>query len=257
MAGAELVPVEKYAVVQQDTDNLMDVIKQNVGSQSLTEFDLDRVKMPTGGATVWEVPTLEGSEAAKTIDGVIVYWKQARAFWASKEVTGSPPDCSSPDAQFASGDPHADTPVAPNGMFICAQCPQAQWGTAVNDKGEKTRGQACKLVRPLFVLTPQDLLPIVVSLAPTSDGAAGRYFLRLARAGVPYNQVVTRIGLETVKGEQATYSVATFQMAERLDDETAAKMRQYSEEMRPAFEQTVVLAADELGVNGGGGDVAE
>ena len=43
-------------------------------------------------------PKLEGDETAPSIEGVIVYARDTRAYYAAKNAGSVPPDCSSPDA---------------------------------------------------------------------------------------------------------------------------------------------------------------
>lgn len=244
MPSTELVPAQSYAAVQMSPEQLLETIKANVGSQKLTEFDLDRVRIPAGGGKAWEVPSLEGTEVTSDLQGVVVFWKDTRAYWKvpfDKGGGGTPPDCSSPDAQYAQGDPGVPVPKAENGLLICDACPNAQFGS---DPREDSNAQACRLVRQLFLLTPEDLLPIVVSLPPTSVGESKRYFLRLSRRGVPYYSVVSKIGLEQAQSNNnIKYSHATFSMAERLEGEQLSRITAYAEQMRPAFESIAVAAA--------------
>ncbi len=64
------------------------------------EFSFDRVKLPTGGAIAFEIPSTDGedSEIAKDITGVIVYNHPAYAYYRDKYNGGNnPPDCGSFD----------------------------------------------------------------------------------------------------------------------------------------------------------------
>jgi len=245
------VKPEDYAALAMPTEDLAVVIEENLAGQKISEFDLDRVKMPAGGGTSWEVPTLDGTEAVKELEGVIVYWKEGRSFWKEKYSGGSePPDCSSPDAQFATGDPGVAVPTDEHGRFICAQCPNAEFGTAENDKGEKGPGQACKLQRQLFLLTPKSLLPLVVSLPPSSVAPAKKYMLRLAGFSTPYSSVITKIALAQEKSQGGiTYSQATFALGEKLTPEDAEKVREFAAKLRPSLEQ-VEVRADEVADGG-------
>ena len=62
------------------------------------EFSFDRVKLPAGGGTAFEIPSAESdeSEMAKDITGVIVYNHPAYAYYHDKYTGGNnPPDCGS------------------------------------------------------------------------------------------------------------------------------------------------------------------
>jgi hypothetical protein len=248
--STDLVEVKNYAAMRQDPQSLLATIQSNIGGQKLSEFDLDRVTIPAGGGKAWTVPTLEGDEVTPTLQGVIVFWKDTRAWWDKsfeEQGGGAPPDCSSADAERATVNEDGVHPGAPsdeNGLLICEACPKSQFGS---DPRPGSKAQHCKLVRQLFLLTPDDLLPIVVSLPPTSVGTAGKYFLRLSRAGVPYYSVVTQIELsQEQSGGGIKYSRANFSLVERLDAESAANIERYAEALRPAFARSQVGSATEV-----------
>ncbi len=225
----DLVPLEEYAVMQMDPADLEEILSENLGSDDLTEFDLDRVKIPSGGATQWRVPTLEGEVETKTLDGVIIYWKNARAYWSTKFGEGdNVPDCTSTNGEYGVGDPGGD----------CKYCPLAQFGSAPGG------GQECTQMRMLFIVRPDSLMPVVVVLPPTSIKPARQYFLRLAGAQKPYWAVVTRLTLERTKNKDGIeFSVAHPQLLKSLDGETAEHFRRLAQSMRPAFQQ--VAATDD------------
>ena len=54
------------------TNNALDIIRANLKSQPLTLDLFDLVKSPSGGATVFEVPGLAGTEAAMELTGIVL-----------------------------------------------------------------------------------------------------------------------------------------------------------------------------------------
>jgi hypothetical protein len=240
-AGTDLVKPAEYAALAINQTELMEIIEENLSGQQIGEFDLDRIKIPAGGGLAWEVPTLEGTEPKKEVYGVVIYWKEARAFWPTKFEGGNePPACSAPDGQFAppSGEPGVPVPTNEAGNYICAQCPNAQFGTA---EGGEAPGQACKQTRQLFLLTPDSLIPLVVSLPPTSVAAAKKFMLRLAGHGVKYSAIVTKVSLVKDKNQGGIeYAKAEFSMLERLDEEAAMRVGDMAKVLRPIFEQVEV-----------------
>lgn len=229
----DLIPVEDYMITDYDPQEVKDIVQDNIGGQDISEFDLDRITIPPGGATNWIVPTLEGEESQEAIEGVIVHWKNARAFWADSledSGGGTPPDCASDNAIIGKGEPGG----------LCDECPHAEFGSAANG-----RGQACKMVRLLFVVQPDSLLPVVVSLPPTSLAVARKHFLRLAGRGVHYSNVVHRLTLERTKNDQGiAYSKIKMQIAKQLPPEMAKKFRQYGEMLKPVFEAVDISEQD-------------
>ena len=207
------------ALVQQ-------AIAENVGVGGVSEFDFERIKIPAGGGPMFTINTLEGETAEKTITAVIILARDSRGYWAKSPEDGggnAPPDCHSNDGITGIGTPAGN----------CQDCPLAEFGSATKG-GKNTKGQACKAMRQLFLLTGGSLLPVVLTLPPTSLKAAKQYMLRLAGQGVPYWGVVTRIGLEQATNEaNQKYSKATFAFVSKLDDDQRAKARAYSEMLKP------------------------
>jgi hypothetical protein len=215
-----------YLVLQKDS-NIVEIVEENLGSEGVSAYDLDRVKIPAGGATAFEVPTLEGEESIKEIEGIIIFWKTARAYWPEKfNGENNPPQCSSVDGEVGQGTPGG----------YCSKCPLAQFGSADNGKG-----QACKQMRQLFIVRENDILPLVLTLPPTSIKPAKQYFMRLASKGIKYTHAVTRITLEKAKsGEGITYSKAAFALVKQLEPAVCTKIDAFTESIRPMLETVAV-----------------
>lgn len=215
-----------YLVLQKDS-NIVEIVEENLGSEGVSSYDLDRVKIPAGGATAFEVPTLEGEESVKEIEGIIIFWKTARAYWPEKfNGENNPPQCSSVDGEVGQGTPGG----------YCSKCPLAQFGSAENGKG-----QACKQMRQLFIVRENDILPLVLTLPPTSIKPAKQYFMRLASKGIKYTHAVTRITLEKAKsGEGITYSKAAFALVKQLEPAVCTKIDAFVESIRPMLETVAV-----------------
>jgi hypothetical protein len=178
--------------------------------------DLPRVRMPAAGGTTWELPT---GEPAKEIEGVIVHRQLTRAYWAADFDGGaSAPDCSSSDAVTGIGTPGGS----------CATCPNAQFGSASDG-----RGQACRLITQLYVSVDGAPLPWVLSLPPSAATATRQYVVSLlAVHGLPYWAVRTAIRLERRQSPQGImYSVPVFATVRHLDESERATV----ERMRPIF----------------------
>jgi hypothetical protein len=154
MASTALAPVEPggYLALNHTPKEIGAIIADNLGGEQLTEFDLARVKVPSGGGTTWEVPTLGGLEPTKALTGVLVHFKRTRAYWAPDADSGTPPQCRSegPDlTAVGTGDPGGP----------CITCPNAEFGTAVDDSGRPAPGQACNSKEIWFLLQGGRLPP--------------------------------------------------------------------------------------------------
>lgn len=230
----ELVP-NTYKALSVPAQQLTTFLIENIGSQGLRPSDLDKIKVPAGGGSAWEVPTLKGPEPVKVLEGIVLHFKDVRAYWSSKDSGNNPPDCSSSDGMVGMGTPGGD----------CHKCPLAQFGTAVDQKGQPGKGQACKAMRMLLFLRQDDMIPMIVNLPPTSLQNAKKYFLRLVANGLPYYGVTSQLRLEQTKNASGTaYSVATMAMGRPLEPEELEKVQMIGKAMRELFARTTVDATD-------------
>lgn len=84
------------------------------------EGGFDRVKIPSGGATMFELPGDEADEPemVKEFSAVILHHHPVLQYYKEKYTGGSnPPDCGSFDGVTGEGTPGG----------VCAQCPQSVW----------------------------------------------------------------------------------------------------------------------------------
>lgn len=235
--GKELALVEKgdYAMMSAE-DDVRAALNENMGGQAISPFDLDRMKVPAGGATNWAVPNLDGSEdAAKEIGGVIVCRQDKRVYWASaldESGGGTPPDCFSDDLERGIGKPGGQ----------CTECPNAQFKTA---RGGEGAGQACKQMVLLFILRADQLLPMALTIPPSSLKNARKYLLGLASKGIAYRTIETFFGLEKAQsGGGIAYSRITFRAGRRLGEEAQKLVKEYADDFSDAFKATNLSAED-------------
>jgi len=170
------IPQEEAAAVQE-------AFAINIASGTVSEFDLPRIKV-VSGAALWLIPSLEGDETAPKIEGVIVFSRDARVYYASKDAGNVPPNCSSRDCITGQGEPGGE----------CSACALAKWESA-----QDGAGQACKQVKQLFFLRGDSMFPEVVSLPPTSVKAARQFLVKLTTQGIPYYGALVAIELEKVQ----------------------------------------------------------
>lgn len=223
MSGTDIVPVEdlgeRFPVV--GNPDALEALTENLGgdAEEITVFDLDRIKIPSGGGRAWEIPTLDGIEAKPEITGVIVGVIARRSFWESSldESTGdpSPPDCTSEDNVHGKGVYGVGSTLHPSGK--CADCPMNQFQEI---KGRHVK--PCSEQR-LVVFVPEGaILPVVIQLPPTSMKALRHYMMRLASSSVVYYKAITTLALKRVDGNPA-YSIVEPKLHGRIADADAAK----------------------------------
>ena len=214
-----------FVIFKTPISEIKEAVITNLGENGMNVADFERIKIPAGGGTVWTMQGLDGEEVARELTGIIVVWRDTRAYWSvplDQSDGNMPPDCYSLDARTGTGNPGGK----------CADCPYAQFGS--DPRGE---GQACKLVRQLFLLREENFLPQIVTLPPSSIKPARQYFMRLASKAVPCYSLVTRVGLEKTKnGQGIVYSRATFTSCGRLTPEQAARAKEYAVMLQPLLE---------------------
>ena len=191
--------------------NTLDIIRSNLKSQPLTYELFDVVKSPSGGSTVFSVPGLSGDEAEKELYGIILDYTTPRAYWDSPDpVEGTPPACLSKNS-IISEDGKA-----------CAHCPFNDYGS----KDGESNAKACKESALLFLLRPNNILPLLVRVPVTSKGRFLKYATRLLSTLTPLSSVVTKISLEraTSKGGKP-FALFNFEAVDRLSKEETAMAR--------------------------------
>lgn len=235
-----LVPaIQNYAIMQQDTQALAEVVRENLGGSQIDIFQLDRVKVPAGGGTTWEVPDLladGGSVSTKALEGVIIYFQDGNAYW-DKQYSGEnqPPVCVSEDGlvgvsemEGLGGD--------------CSTCPLNQFGSEIRPDGAKGPGKACKNMRRLFIVRQGQILPLLLVVPPSSMRDVRQYFLRLAGAGVPYYAVTTRLALEQDKSQAGiTYSKIKPSLGARLAPDELVRIKEFREAIVPALQRVRIV----------------
>ena len=196
--------------------NTLDIIRSNLKSQPLTYELFDVVKSPSGGSTVFSVPGLSGDEAEKELYGIILDYTTPRAYWDSPDpVEGTPPACLSKNS-IISEDGKA-----------CAHCPFNDYGS----KDGESNAKACKESALLFLLRPNNILPLLVRVPVTSKGRFLKYATRLLSTLTPLSSVVTKISLEkaTSKGGKP-FALFDFEAVSQLSEEEAAQAKAFGQQ---------------------------
>ena len=151
------------------------------------EFSLDRVKIPSGGMTAFEVPTGDGetTELEKDIDCVILMSHPANAYYREAYKGGSnPPDCGSFDG------------ITGSSGQSCKTCPYNVFG----------------------FLRENELFPLILNLPTGSLRSFTKYVQSLLSRGRRPHQVVTKISLRKAKnGDSPEFSQAVFKCVRALD----------------------------------------
>lgn len=129
---------------------------------------------------------------------------------------GQKPDCYSPDGVAPAAD--AQNPQAKK----CATCAHNQWGSRITDKGA-SKGKACSdTVRMAVAPAGQVNDPMLLRVPPASIKAVGEYGQMLAKRGVGYNAVVTKVAFD----QEAESPKLTFKPVGFLDEAAFAEVQE-------------------------------
>ena len=237
--GLTIYEGERYMIATEQGRDAGQILSDSLPEgETLDVFDLPIIKVPAGGGSGFDLP---GGEVAKTFEGVLILRQPVRAYWQESFAAGgggSPPDCSSEDAIVGHGNPGGE----------CNLCALSEFGTAVKDDGSEAAGQACRQITRMFILQPTGILPVMLTLPPSSGKAARQYTNgvvgRLAR---PYWSVVTRVGLESAQSRDGIkFSRARFEVAWLMSPEDAAVFQAYRDSMIGTL-RTRRVGRDEVG----------
>lgn len=244
-----IIDASNYALIN-DSASLKSMI-YNLQGEQISEFDLDRVKVPAGGGTAFQVPTLEGIKNQDFLEGIVLHIGIRRSYWEDPNPTGVPPSCYSVDGLRGIGDPGGD----------CGACPFNQFGSAINAQGKQGRGKRCREMRVMLLIRPEDRLPLVVLAPPASIKAVKQWLMRLP---VFMYQAVIRLTLDTDKNKDGiTYSKLVPEYRGAISTQAAEGLQRYAKTLKQVIVGKAPVTSDFIDeewpeeLDGDGGEVVE
>ena len=217
------VGLTDYAITQPGVD-IGELVKSNLEGEGISFMDLERVKIPSGGGKTWTITDENGEEVdVREIEGIILHSKMIRSYWKDEySGGGTPPDCSSDDCVTGVGDPGGK----------CNTCEFNKFGT-------KKHSKACAERRLFFLLTSDSVLPVVISIPPTSLDAAKKYLINLtSKSMVKSYAVTTKFTLDKDKSKDGIeFSRVIMTKGERLDDMAVRQVESYRDGIIPLLTQ--------------------
>lgn len=213
--------------------DITSVINDDLAGLGIT---FEKVKFPTGGGIVFEVPSddPENPDIVKELTGVILYQHHVKRYYNTKFTGGNNiPDCYSIDGNIGIGNPGGD----------CSKCVFNTFGTALNGLG----GKACKDRRDLYILREGERLPMLLSLPTGSLNNLKLYISKIySKKGLRYNQVITKLSLKKASNtDGAEYSQAVFKVERELLPEEFKAISALSEQIKAVASSIIVSEEDE------------
>ncbi|MGE4274082.1 MAG: hypothetical protein AB7E31_14670 [Desulfitobacterium sp.] len=152
-----LAGIDTTGLTEVEAQELAAIMNQNFEeSRDGIDFRPQRYKI-NKDAQVFVDPFGKSIDELKAI---VLFKQKTRGLWEEGNQT---PLCSSFDGILGT-DANGNT-------RRCAECPQNAWGS-----GKEGRGKACKEMRRMFLLTPDNALPIQISFPPTSISVIDNFF---------------------------------------------------------------------------------
>jgi len=176
------------------------------------DITFPRVKYPTSGSGVFEMPSPDGQpEYRPTLTGAVIFKQPVRAYWPIGDpISNNPPVCSSPDGIR----PLADS--SKKQSEYCVGCPQSVFGS-----GKEGQGQACKARLNVFTLMDKDgvldEIPTLISVPPSQLKAFSDYAVQVAKAKSSLLGQCTVFGLVDATNKQGVkYKGLTLKFGRKL-----------------------------------------
>lgn len=234
----EVKPQPAAVTALRDRGELIrEIMTENFEGETLNVFSLPRVRVAPGSMQVFSRVTMNGQETPKELTGIIVEQGTWRAKWSQRigsggAPQGQPPECTSMDGHVGIGDPGGD----------CHTCPLNQWGSAVDDKGQPSRGKLCKEIRPLFMLLDDaPMMPTLLTLPPTSAKSLTDYKMLVSGQGLTFWQCHVRITLAAAQNAGGIgYGKAVITPIAELDGDAQTLVRAYRDMIRPLVKADIV-----------------
>lgn len=228
---------KKNDALATQNNGFLALANSDLGAMMAEELDgldtgFERIKIPSGGSTLFEVPpgpprspqdswggVEEGDpEAVKEFSAVILHHHPLHSYYKAKYTGGNlPPDCASFDGVTGEGEPGG----------TCRKCPLNQFGSGENG------AKACKNRRRIFALREGEIFPLLLSLPTGSLQEYTRYIKRLLSKGRKSNAVVTRFTLKKATNTTGVlYSQAQFAVDRPLTPEEHVLIEKLSEQVK-------------------------
>ena len=198
-----LTTVQDFALTPINSD-VTELIKEEL--DGLGQIPFDTFELPGDDP--------DNPETAQILTGVIVHHHAVNSYWPGKyDGSNTLPDCSSADGKQG-------LDIKTGELRDCSTCPFNQFGSS-----SKGNGKACKNGHRIYLLRSGEVLPVLISLPPTSLRAFKDYIAkRLVLKGKRTSSVLTTIKLKREKSADGiAYSSCVFTKA---GDLTPAQIEQ-------------------------------
>lgn len=215
-------------------------------SEELVGLDsgFDRIKIPAGGGTMFELPSEneEEANAFREFSAVILHHHPISTFYKDKyNGSKNSPDCMAIDGVTGVGTPGGN----------CITCENNKFGTGEN--GSK----ACKNKHQLYLIRENEIFPVVLLLPNSSIKAFSKYIKRLLSKGKKSSSVVTKFSLKkAVNRTGISFSQVQFLMLRELTPEENELIDKVAEQVK-LYAKNNELTSSKSNINKNTGEVID
>ena len=241
-------------VTEQEFQQMM---KEEIDQSLSSGLSLPLIKIVHAGSIFKFPPDAEGNEKKEeSFSGIIFDYQYVNAYWPADGggSINTIPACSSLDALRGSKEAEL---VEWNGREVsvfgkCTTCLYNQFGTATDESGNPDKGKACKNGVRLHIVLDDHLLPVRLTLPPSSLGIWRNYLSRLVdmnknRKGllVMPISVKTEFSLEEAQHPKGfVYSKILLKQIEQIPIDEFIKLKKMKEQMAPMIRGQQIQAEE-------------
>lgn len=231
MSNAISVPaqdelVQTFEIFNPASD--LATVRRESGGERIRLSELIKVKIPTGGSTIWNIDTDAGVEATPSIIGVLCCVLSEGVLWPHEGDAGGGqrPVLTTQDLTTARrvGDDLGDISQAeldrcanPDGTIRWRELSYTQFGSA-----SKGKGCRAKESRILVILRPGEVMPVLVSCPP---GSLATVVPWVKRFGMSQYRHVVSLSLQKISFERGSYSQIVPTIVAKLTPEQGEVIR--------------------------------
>ena len=247
--NTELAPVENFSIVSlyenMDPELMAELQDEMADLDAESGIDCRTIKLPAGGGLAYEVQGDDDDdmEYLKEITGVIIFTHRANGFWPGSYGSGDDgnkiPLCSSMDGKTGMRTDSGE-------VVTCESCPYNQFGSAADEKGNQSRGKACKNMRRLYIMRDGNPNIYLLTVPPTSIKEVNKQLTKIMGSkGIPYTNLIIGLKLEkAVNSNGIAYSKVIIEKKGLLPAEAAAKAKELRRQIKEKYQSLAITMDD-------------
>lgn len=198
----DALPAELQADFDSDLEKNMDGIQARLPQIAINHKE-----------GTFSIPTSSGNDIEEELVGIILHHQRVNVYFIS--VEDKKPTCFSLDAKV----PESGQTVVKQAQH-CVSCQKNQFGS-----GKDGTGKACKNMIRLHVKLDNSIIPLRLSVPPTSIAEYEQFVTMLSRELTPLISLKTKLTLEKKERGSIIWSILKFKNQERLNVEQWQEMR--------------------------------